>query len=208
MRESCASLCCAHPITRRDNLMIRRTALALGILALAASTAQAQTAWPSKPIRLLVPFAAGGTTDLIARVIAEPWGANWANPWWWKTAAVAAAALVPPKPRAPPDGYNLGMATVSTTATNPAINPKIPYNVATDFTHHQHCGHAQCDCGLPQAALSGLQGHAGCREARARQVLVRLARQWQHHPPDDGDVQAGHADLHGARALPWLRPPH
>ncbi|HMZ85397.1 MAG TPA: ABC transporter substrate-binding protein, partial [Giesbergeria sp.] len=54
--------------------MIRRSILTLGILAMMGSTAQAQSSYPAKPIRLLVPFAAGGTTDLIARVLAEPLG--------------------------------------------------------------------------------------------------------------------------------------
>ena len=60
--------------------MIRRNTLALGILALLGTAAQAQASYPSKPIRLLVPFAAGGTTDLIARIASpSPWGVNWAS---------------------------------------------------------------------------------------------------------------------------------
>ena len=60
--------------------MIRRTALTLGMLALLGTTAHAQSGYPAKPIRLLVPFAAGGTTDLIARVVADPLGRELGQP--------------------------------------------------------------------------------------------------------------------------------
>ena len=113
--------------------MQRRHLMALA-LTMAAGTSFADS-YPSKPIRLVVPFAPGGTTDIIARVISEPLTRN-----------LGQSVIVDNKgggggligatetARANPDGYSLGVATVSTTAANPAINTKTPYNPITDFT--------------------------------------------------------------------------
>jgi len=120
------------------SVLRRRAMLGLGALAMLAgwmpAPAGAQSDYPTRPVTLVVPFSAGGSTDLVARLIAarmvqelgqqvvvENRGGAGGN--------IGSAAVA----RAEPDGHTILMATVATHALNPALYKKMPYDPVKDF---------------------------------------------------------------------------
>ena len=121
--------------SRRSSLIRAAGIATLAVLAVAAPlTAAAQAAWPSKPIRLIVPFPPAGSTDVIARTVAERLGAALGQnviidnkP--GATGAIGLEALA----RAEPDGYTIGLGTIGSIAINPMVNRKLSWDPVRDF---------------------------------------------------------------------------
>lgn len=116
---------------------IARAAVLACAAALPAAGAQAQTAqpaWPDKPVRIVVPFAPGGTTDIMARAMAPELARAFGQPFVVDNRAGAGGNLGSEiVARANPDGYTLLMGTVGTHAINRAIYARLPYDPMRDF---------------------------------------------------------------------------
>ena len=110
------------------------TAITLLTAALTPLSALAQT-YPNKPIRLIVPFPAGGATDILARALSQKLGEKIGQPVVVENRPGAGGTIgADAASKSAADGYTLLLATSSTHSIGPAINPKIPYNAETDFT--------------------------------------------------------------------------
>ena len=118
-----------HLIDRRRLLLASAGSLLL------PATLRAQASWPIKPVRVVVPFAPAGTTDILARALVPE-----------LAKAFGQAFIIDNRPgaggnlgsdaiaKSPPDGYNLLMGTVGTHAINAALYPKMPFDPVRDFT--------------------------------------------------------------------------
>ena len=114
-------------------LLSRRAILTALALALGTGSAFAQT-WPSKPIRLVIPFPAGGSTDIVGRLIADKLTQSLGQPVVVDNRGGAGGTTGSDVvAKAAPDGYTLLMGTSSTHAIAPALYPKLPYDVVRDF---------------------------------------------------------------------------
>jgi tripartite-type tricarboxylate transporter receptor subunit TctC len=119
-------------------MLSRRSALTMFAFAVPAPLrqARAQAAWPTKPIKLVVPYAPGGTTDVVARMVGEYLGRQLGQnivvenrP--GKGATIGTAQVA----KAPPDGYTLVMSNVAAQAVSPALYGDLDYDPVRDFVH-------------------------------------------------------------------------
>jgi tripartite-type tricarboxylate transporter receptor subunit TctC len=145
---------------------LRGVAVALALASTAAVAAERAADYPSRPIRLLVPFVAGGSTDIVARVfgqkLAEQWGKQVVVD---NRPGANGIIAMETTARAAPDGYTLVLAYIANLGTATALNPKLPYDPIKDFTPVSHIVTAP-SIGVVNPAVP----------AKSLQELVALAR--------------------------------
>ena len=116
--------------------LLRTASLAAATTILTASSVSAQSPasrYPEKPIRIIVPFAPGGSTDVLARVIGQKLTENWGQPVIVDTRPGGSTMIgTGLAARADPDGYTL-IIVVSNLVTNPALHATMPYDALKDF---------------------------------------------------------------------------
>ncbi len=123
------------PVPRAALFALTCVAVCLGVGA-SPSVSFGQQEWPAKPVRIVVPFAPGGSSDQLARLLAPDLSAAFGQQFFVEnrggsSGAIGAAMVA----KSAPDGYTLVNAGSGPHLTGPAINPNIGYDPITDFTH-------------------------------------------------------------------------
>ena len=210
---------------------MRRTLLAALAGLVLAGPALAQD-FPSRPLRLVVPFGPGTTTDIVSRVFAEALGRQLGQTVVVENRSGAGgnigADLVA---KAPPDGYTIVMGTVGTHAINPGLYRKMPYDALKDFAPIGFAGYTPTllvvGAGSPYKTLKDLQAAArasgnvsfasagnGTSGHLAGELLkARLGGEMVHVPYKEGglalsDVMSGQVQFmfyHPAAVLPQIK---
>lgn len=124
------------PCDSRMPMMRVAAACILTVVALAFAVPHAVAqAYPAKPVRIVVPFAAGGGTDLVARTVGAKLGQNLGQTFVVDNRAGASGAIgTELAAKSAPDGYTLLMGSSGPISINPALNPKLPYDPLRDLT--------------------------------------------------------------------------
>ncbi len=114
---------------------LRRAGLIAALIALLPPSFSHAQSWPQKPVRLIVPFAAGGPSDVLARAFARNLSEGIGQPVVVENRGGAGGAIgIDAVAKAAPDGYTLGFAHTGSTAINPHVAAKHPYDPLTDLT--------------------------------------------------------------------------
>jgi tripartite-type tricarboxylate transporter receptor subunit TctC len=123
-----------YPSTRRAALLSTAQAASIFIALCALPTALSQNSWPNKPVKIVVPFAPGGTTDILARAIAPELTKAFGQSFIVENRAGAGGNLgADVVAKSPADGYTLLMGTVGTHGINKALYPSLPFDPVKDF---------------------------------------------------------------------------
>ena len=112
----------------------KRAAMVAAIVFTVPAAAFAQTKYPLKPLRIILPFAAGSAVDVLARLYAQRMSENWGQQVIVDNRTGANGIIgMEAIARAAPDGYTIGMANIATLTINPALYPKLPYDSLRDY---------------------------------------------------------------------------
>ena len=179
--------------------------IALAVLACVVSSAAAAQAYPSRPIRMVVPFAPGGTNELLARLIGQKFQEKWGQPVIPENRPGAGGNIgADVVAKSAPDGYTLLFGT-NTLTMNPFLVRQIPFDVQKDLAPVAMVATTPfivvVNNDLPVRSIAEL---IALREEAPGQAVVRHARKRHAAPPRHRDVQDHGRRRHGARSLQGL----
>ena len=183
------------------------TALACGLIVAAPQAGAAE--YPTRAIKLIVPYAAGGPTDVLGRMVGEYLSRDLKQPVVVENKAGAQGAIgAEAAARAEPDGYTLFFTAASIFVLNPMLYKKLPYDPQRDFRMLALITELPVVMEVhPSVAGQDGGGVRGLRQAESRQAQFRIGRHRRHHPSRRRDVQADGGRRHGSRRLQGRRAP-